>query len=102
MGEVAEIRWSNKAVLQVKSIGEHIELDSPWQAERIVNQLYSAPEKLRWSPRKGKIVPEFGDPQLREVSVFSWRLIYRILDEETLEVAAVVHGKRLLKRSQLG
>ncbi len=102
MGEVAEIRWSNKAVLQVKSIGEHIELDSPWQAERIVNLLYSAPEKLRWSPRKGRIVPEFGDPKLREVSVFSWRLIYRILDEETLEIAAVVHGRRLLQRSQLG
>lgn len=102
MGEIAEIRWSNKAVLQVKSIGEHIELDSPWQAERIVNLLYSTPEGLRRSPLKGRIVPEFGDSNLREVLVFSWRLIYRILDSETIEIAAVVHGRRLLKRSQLG
>ena len=102
MGEVREIRWAKKAVLQVKRIGEDIEVDSPWQAERIVKLLYSTPEKLRWSPRKGKIVPEFGDPDLREVTVYSWRFIYRILDEETLEVAAVVHGRRLLRRSLLG
>ncbi len=86
----------------MKSIGEHIEIDSPWQAERIVNLLFSTPEKLRWSPRKGKIVPEFSDPNLREVSVYSWRFIYRIVSEEVLEVAAVVHGRRLLKRSLLG
>ena len=102
MGEVKEIRWSRKAVLQVQRIGEDIESDSPWQADRIVNLLYTTPEKLRWSPRKGRIVPEFGDPNLREVTVYSWRFIYRILDEETLEVAAVVHGRRLLKRSLLG
>ncbi len=102
MGEVTAIRWSRKAIFQVEKIGEHIELDSPWQAERIVNRLFSTPENLRWSPRKGKIVPEFGDPDLREVSVFSWRLIYRIVNEEALEVVAVVHGRRLLKRSLIG
>lgn len=102
MGEVKEIRWSRKAVLQVQRIGEDIESDSPWQAERIVKLLYATPERLRWSPRKGKVVPEFGDPTLREVTVYSWRFIYRILDDATLEVAAVVHGRRLLKRSLLG
>ncbi len=70
MAEVKEIRWSRRAVRQVESIGEHIEIDSPWQAERIVNLLFSTPEKLLWSPRKGKIVPEFSDPNLREVSVY--------------------------------
>jgi toxin ParE1/3/4 len=83
-------------------IGEQIETDSPWQAERIVNLLFSTPKKLTWSPRKGKIVPEFGEENLREVSVYSWRLIYRIVDDKTLEVAAIVHGRRILKRSLLG
>lgn len=102
MGAVKEIRWSNNAIRQIAEIGEHIQIDSPWQAERIVRLLFSTPEKLRWSPRKGTIVPEFKDPDLREVSVYSWRLIYRILDEEILEVAAVVHGRRVLRRSLLG
>ncbi len=88
--------------MQVERIGQDIEIDSPWQAERIVKLLYATPEKLRWSPRKGRIVPEFGDPNLREVTVYSWRFIYRITDEEPLEVAAVVHGRRLLKQSLLG
>lgn len=102
MAQVREIRWARKAVRQVEKIGEHIEIDSPWQAERIVKLLYSTPESLRWSPRKGKIVPEFKDPDLREISIYSWRLIYRILDEDILEVAAVVHGRRILKRSLMG
>jgi toxin ParE1/3/4 len=102
VGDVREIRWSRKAVLQIERIGEHIEIDSPWQAERIVRILYATPEKLRWSLRKGKIVPEFRDPNLREVTVYSWRFIYRIVNDDTLEVAAVVHGRRLLKRSLLG
>lgn len=97
-----EIRWSRKAIRQVEKIGEHIEIDSAWQARRIVSILFSTPEKLRWSPRKGKIVPEFADPDLREVTVYSWRLIYRIVDENLLEIAAVVHGRRLLRRSLLG
>jgi plasmid stabilization system protein ParE len=102
VAEVKEIRWSLKALRQLDSIGQQIEIDSPLQAKRIVSLLYSTPEKLRWSPRKGEIVPELGDPNLREVTVYSWRLIYRIVDAHTLEVAAIVHGRRLLKRSFLG
>ncbi len=39
---------------------------------------------------------------LAKAAVYSWRLIYRIVNDRILEVAAVVHGRRLLKRSLLG
>lgn len=102
MAKEVEIRWSRKAIQQVKKIGEYIELDSPWQAERVVRKLYAAPERLSWSPTKGRIVPEYRDPSLREISILSWRVIYRIKSSDLVEIVAVVHGKRILLDSMIG
>lgn len=101
MAQEVGVRWSRNALRQVKKIGEYIELDSPWQAERVVQRIYSVAERLQWSPTKGKLVPECRDPNLREFSVLSWRVIYRIKSEELVEIVAVVHGKRLLREEML-
>lgn len=97
-----EVRWSRKAIRQVQQVARHIELDSPWQAQRVVQKIYAVPEALSWSPAKGRIVPEYGDPTLREVSVFSWRVIYRMKKPELIEIVAVIHGKRILQDDLLG
>ena len=44
----------------------------------------------------GRVVPEFGEDNIREKLVYSYRIIYRI-QEETITIAAVIHGKRLLE-----
>ena len=41
------------------------------------------------------MVPEFGDPSIRELLAYSYRIIYTVNQEEVL-VAAVIHGKRNL------
>ena len=41
----------------------------------------------------GRIVPEIGDPNVRELIVYSYRLIYEILPEE-IRILALIHGKR--------
>ncbi len=102
MAEDVEIRWSRNAIRQIKEIGKYIEIDSPWQAQRVVQKIYAVPERLKWSPEKGRIVPEYRDPDLREVSILSWRVIYRIKRRGLVEIAAVVHGRRLLKDELLG
>jgi len=40
------------------------------------------------------MVPEFEDDTTREIFAYSYRIIYRIEDEE-ITIAAVIHGKRL-------
>jgi plasmid stabilization system protein ParE len=97
MGRGIEIRWSKKALNQVRKIGEYIETDAPWQAERVVNLIFHCPQRLSFSKGIGKIVHEFGDPHLRELSVFSYRVIYRIQQENVVEIVAVVHGRQLLR-----
>ncbi|HEY2115527.1 MAG TPA: type II toxin-antitoxin system RelE/ParE family toxin [Candidatus Angelobacter sp.] len=43
----------------------------------------------------GREVPEFQDPELRELLVYSYRIIYRVGTDEVL-IASVIHGKRSL------
>ena len=44
----------------------------------------------------GRIVPELNDPDIREIFVYSYRLIYQI-EDGTIVFVAVVYGKRLLE-----
>ena len=48
---------------------------------------------LRNSPRRGRIVPESGAPDIREIFLKSFRLIYQITDD-SIFVLTFVHGAR--------
>jgi plasmid stabilization system protein ParE len=41
------------------------------------------------------MVPELDDESIREWFAYSYRIIYRV-DNETVTIATVIHGKRLL------
>ena len=42
------------------------------------------------------MVPEYDDENLRELIVYSYRIIYRLGQDEVL-IVAVIHGKRVLQ-----
>jgi len=46
---------------------------------------------------RGRVVPEFGNPNLCELFVREYRLIYSI-EETRIIILALIHGKRDLKR----
>jgi len=48
---------------------------------------------LNLFPEIGRIVPEIGDPKIRELIIYSYRLIYEIYPDK-LAILALVHGKR--------
>jgi plasmid stabilization system protein ParE len=47
-------------------------------------------------PRSGRKGPEFDNEDIRELIVYSYRVIYRLQDDEVV-IAAVIHGKRILQ-----
>jgi len=51
-------------------------------------------DRLRQFPASGRVVPERGDPTIREVLVGSYRIVYRLVNE-TAQVLTVFHGARL-------
>ena len=64
-------------------------------ADRFVESLFQAVERLADFPESGRIVPEFGDPNIREVTRKPCRIVYRIRRRKrTIEVARVWHAAR--------
>lgn len=87
--------WSPQAIADVEAIAEFIEKDSPFYARAVVTKIVSSTRRLAFYPWSGRIVPEIQDHSLREIFVFSYRVIYQVGDVH-LTIVAVIHGKRIL------
>lgn len=61
----------------------------------MVQRIIDVTRQLNNFPLSGRIVPEFGEDAIREKFVYSYRIIYRI-QGDTVTIAAVIHGKKLL------
>jgi len=59
------------------------------------NRVFQATESLKPFLRLGRIVPERGRDDIREVIVRTYRVIYRI-KEDLVEIVTVLHGARRL------
>ena len=90
------VTWSPEALDDIEAIADYIERDSPVYARAVVQKLLGSARNLDTSPNAGRVVPELGDDTIRERFIYSYRLIYRVRGNTVL-VAAVVHGKRMLE-----
>lgn len=91
-----QVNWSPKALEDVESIAAYIARDSASYAATVVQKILDTTRNLSKFPLTGRIVPEFGDESIREKFAYSYRIIYRI-ENETVTIAAVIHGKRQLE-----
>lgn len=87
--------WSPEAIEDVDAIAAYISRDSQYYASAVVKKMLSTAKSLGQFPHIGSIVPEMSDQTIRERFIYSYRLIYRVLENEII-VIAVIHGKRLL------
>ncbi|HEY3971547.1 MAG TPA: type II toxin-antitoxin system RelE/ParE family toxin [Candidatus Sulfotelmatobacter sp.] len=90
------VDWSRRALQDIEAIAEYIGADSPTYAGIVVKKIVSATRTLKQFPRAGHKVPEFDDESIRELVVYSYRVIYRLQDKEVV-IAAVIHGKRIVQ-----
>ena len=91
-----ELVWSEEALEDIESIATYIEKDSPVYAKAVVSKFFEKAEILRSFPELGRTVPEIDDEKIRELFIYSYRLIYKI-ENNFILLTAVVHGKRLLE-----
>lgn len=75
------------------SIAAFIARDSPHYATAVVRRILTETRRLTAFPRSGRIVPELEDESIRELLVYSYRLIYEI-KQDVVTIAAVVHAKQ--------
>jgi toxin ParE1/3/4 len=90
------IVWSRRAAQDLDSITDYIAADSPAYAGVVLKSIVNQTKILAQFPQAGRKVPEFDDKNIRELVVYSYRIIYRLQEDEVL-VVAVIHGKRILQ-----
>jgi plasmid stabilization system protein ParE len=87
--------WSESAAVDLAAIYDWLRQDSQTVAERTLDQLIRRGEQIVLFPRSGRVVPEFGVRQVREVIEGPYRLVYHV-GAASIEVLAVFHGARRL------
>ncbi|RFZ90157.1 type II toxin-antitoxin system RelE/ParE family toxin [Mucilaginibacter conchicola] len=94
---MVEINWTSIAISDLQGVYDYIAEDSITYAGRFVDKLIARVEILETHPESGRIVPEFDNPSLKELIEGSYRIIYRIVNEEKVEIIRIHHSARLLK-----
>ncbi len=88
--------WSPRSLLDLEGIRDHIAQDSEVYASLVVQRLLAAAERLLDFPKQDRVVPEIGDEALRELIVRPYRLVYRISEDDRIEIVTIFRASRLL------
>ena len=90
------IIWSNESLDDIDNIAEFIARDSLYYAQHVVEAIFGRITQLVDQAESGRIVPELNTPQIREIFIYSYRIIYEVKKEE-IAVLGVIHGRMLLE-----
>lgn len=90
-----QIRWSPRAALNLEEICHYIARDSEFYATVFVKKVVTIVKSIPQFPKAGRVVPEYGDENLREKIFKNYRIVYRIKGE-FIEIVAICHGAKPL------
>lgn len=93
-----KVHWTDTAKAHLHAISDYISSDSPAYARNMIDRLTKRSKKISAFPLSGRMVPEFGTEQIREVIEGPYRIIYYIKSLQ-IDVLAVVHGSKDLFKS---
>lgn len=81
--------------MDLVAIGDYIAADNPAAARSWVEKLRQRAVKASKVPGSGRVVPEIGRDDVREVFQRTYRIVYRVVDDGIV-VLTVFEGHRLL------
>ena len=70
------IRWTEQAVEDIRAIRKFIERDSPRYGRFVAERLVESTSRIELFPKAGRVVPEIGREDLREIIVGEYRVVY--------------------------
>ena len=87
--------WAPPARLDLREIACYIAESRPRASASFVKNVFRTLEHLSDFPKSGQIVPEFNDPDIREVIRRPCRIVYRVKSKEHIvEIVRVWHAAR--------
>jgi toxin ParE1/3/4 len=92
---MAQLIWTEPALLDLDEIADYIALDDPAAASNYVQEVFNRVERLELYPNSGKRPAELPRTLYREVVVPPCRISYRV-EEESVFILYVMRSERLL------
>jgi plasmid stabilization system protein ParE len=92
------VEWSDPAFRNFYDVLDRIALHDDLNADRFGQRIEELADSLETFAERGRVVPEFGRPDIRELLPKNYRLIYKISDDAVI-ILAFIHGKRLLSNA---
>lgn len=87
--------WAPSARLDLRELASYIAESRPKASASFVKNVFHMVEHLSDFPKSGRTVPEFNDPNIREVIRRPCRIVYRVKPEERIvEIVRVWHASR--------
>ncbi|WP_373229503.1 type II toxin-antitoxin system RelE/ParE family toxin [Cohnella sp.] len=87
------IIWTVTAYKDLQNIVEYISQDSMYYALAFYDDVMDKAQTLNDFPHRGRVVPEMDDPEMREIFIHRYRLIYQIHNDRII-IKTIIHGAR--------
>ena len=84
--------WTKPARADLKHIHDFIAEDSKHYAKKVAQEIREKTDILNKLPEIGKMVPEVGKPEIQELHIYSYRIMYEVKND-TCYVLAVIHKR---------
>ena len=97
---MARLIWTEPALTDLETIAEYIALDKPEAAQRYVQRVFQAAERLNRFPRSGTVPREIPHLPYRQVVVPPCRIFYR-LDGQDVLIVYVMRSEQRLEEDDL-
>lgn len=88
------IHWSTRALERIVEAAEFSGFEGD-RLDRFVSDLFGAAERLEDFPYSGRVVPEIGRDDIREVLHRPFRILYRV-QADRVEILTVRHMRQPL------
>ena len=94
-----QVVWTDPALERVAEVAVYIAQDDPDAADRWSVELFDTVERLADFPESGRMVPELGARDVRELIFGAYRVFYRV--GSAVEVLSVRHGSQLVRSEEV-
>ena len=94
---MAQIIWTEPALLDLNEIAEYIALDKPSAASHLVQTVFSKTERLEEFPDSGRKPPELKKSRYKEIIIDPCRIFYR-MEKDNVYILYVLRSERKLRK----
>jgi addiction module RelE/StbE family toxin len=98
---MVRINWTLQAKDDLKDIADYISKDSVVYAKRQALKIKNKTSILKTQIKAGKVVPEIENSDIREIIEGNYRIIYKIISKNRIDILTVHHSARDLRRREI-